>query len=106
MRTLREARMQTTPTTDQLSELTIFGRLLENGRETLTPDLARYVLGLDFSDEDRARMRELAKKAQAGKLTAAEMRQVDSYGKAGSLLGILQSRARRALKSGRSRTTR
>lgn len=98
--------MQSTPTTDPLSELTIFGRLLENGRKALTPDLARYVLGLDFSDTDRARMRALTRKAQVGRLTAAEKREVDSYGKAGSLLGILQSRARRALKSRRSRTMR
>lgn len=96
--------MPITETTDPTNEITIFRRLLENGRERLTPDLARYLLGLDFSADDKARMHELARKAQAGELSAAEQQAIDSYGRAGSLLGVLQSRARRALKKSSKRS--
>lgn len=75
----------------------IFGRLLENGG-TLSPELARYLLGLGFPEEDKARMHELAVKNQGGRLPADEWRELENYLLAGNLLVTLQSKARRALK--------
>jgi len=79
-------------------EVAILGRLLSNGKEALTSDLARYFLGLGFTEQDKARMHELAVKNQAGALSAGEKEELVGYAKAGCLLGILQSRARKSLK--------
>ncbi len=59
---------------------------------------ARALLTLQFSDHDRTRMRELAAKARSGNLTADEEAEADTYEQIASLLGILHSQARRALK--------
>jgi hypothetical protein len=60
--------------------------------------MARYVLNLGFSDRDKARMHDLAVRNQADALSPAEKEELFAYAKAGSLLSILKSRARRALK--------
>jgi hypothetical protein len=84
------------------SEVTILSRLLLNGQGGGTPEFARYLLSLEFSDEDKARMHELAVKNQAGTISPQELRELDGYLKAGDLLAILQSKARMALqKKGR-----
>jgi hypothetical protein len=92
--------MQTTQTPgNHISEAAIFGRLFANGRQPLTPELARHVLTLGFSDEDRTRMHELAVKNQAGQLSPPEAAELDSYIKVGDLVAILQSKARKFLKT-------
>ena len=80
------------------SEVTILSRLLLNGQGGGTPDFARYLLGLGFSDKEKARMHELAVKNQVGKLSPQELQELDGYLKAGDLLAILQSKARMILK--------
>jgi hypothetical protein len=98
--------MQTTQAAS--SEGAIWGRLLEVGTAKLSPEAARSLLDLDFTDDDRTRMHELAQKAQAGTLTAAEQEAIENYGKVGSVLGVLHSKARVALwnASNGSRRTR
>jgi hypothetical protein len=78
-------------------EVLIFERLLRNGSDDLNPDLARYLLTLGFKDEDKVRMHTLAVKNQEGKASPTEVEELLSYAKAGCLLGILQSKARKAL---------
>jgi hypothetical protein len=80
------------------SEIAIFGRLLNNHHGEMALDLARYVLTLGFSDVDQARMRELAARNQRGELADSEYEELMSYVKAGHLLALLHSRARKALK--------
>jgi hypothetical protein len=60
--------------------------------------MARYVLRLSFSEQDKARMHDLAVRNQQDALTPGEKEEMLAYSKAGSLLGILQSKARRSLK--------
>ena len=84
-------------------EVTILGRLLVNGKEELKPDLARYFLALEFTQEDRARMHELAVRNQDGQLSAEEKEELLGFAKAGCLLGILQSKARKSLKTRRKK---
>jgi hypothetical protein len=91
--------MTTAPTnTAAANEVVILSRVLSNGKEPLTPALARYFLGLGFGPEDKARMHELAVRNQGGTLSAVEKDELVGYAKAGCLLGILQSRARKLLK--------
>ena len=87
------------------SEVAILGCLFFDGQAVLTPDRARFLLELGFSDVDQTRIAKLTERNQAGKLTDRESAELLGFAKAGCLLGILQSRARRALRkpSGRRR---
>ena len=67
-----------------------------------SPTAARELLKLQFSKEDRKRIGDLAAKARAGKLTAKERGQAETYERLGCLLDILHSKARRVLKPRRS----
>jgi len=64
-----------------------------------SPEAAQGILALDFSQEDKDRMRELAAKARQGTLVPEEQEEIDSYGRVGSLLSIMKSKARQALKN-------
>lgn len=80
------------------SELAIFGRLLKADKGDLPRELARYVLTLGFGEEDQARMRELAERNQEGALSSEEQEELQNYVKAGHLLALLHSKARKSLK--------
>lgn len=91
--------MQTVQTTKtKTSEATIFARLWETNNGEMSPEAARIVLRLGFSDEDRARMHELATKNQESTITPEELQELDGYVKVGDLLAIIQSKARTLLK--------
>jgi hypothetical protein len=81
------------------SEVAIFGRILANGQRELSPALARYVLGLGFTEEDRSRMADLAERNQDGALSAEEHEELMNYVGASHLLALLHARARKALKT-------
>src|SRR5262245_27845082 len=85
-----------TPSSDEANanEVAILSRVLVNGKEPLSPELARYFLGLGFTDQEKGRMHDLAVKNQAGDLSSPERAELLAYAKAGCLLGILHSRAR------------
>jgi hypothetical protein len=91
--------MQTTtvnPT--RQTEITILARILGNGRRRLPVNMARYILTLGFDELDKARMHELALYNQKGAITPEERDELLAYAKAGSLLSILKSKARRVLR--------
>ena len=85
------------------SEVAILNRLLRPEEPTFSPEGARDILSLSFPESDLQRMRELSAKARAGILTAAEDAEASRYELLGHLLGIIQSKARRSLKSQRDR---
>ena len=68
----------------------------------LTPQAAEGLLTLGFSAEQRDRMATLAAKARNGELSNSERAEADNYEQVSSLLGILQSKARVALKRSES----
>ncbi len=78
--------------------MAILGRVLSNGAEGLPASLARYLLSVGFGEADEARMLELAARNQDGDLSSEEREELLGYARAGCLLGVLQSRARKALK--------
>jgi len=92
-----DARFMKTPIPE--SDVAIFARLLETSSRRLTPALARYLLSLGFLDTDQARMAELAERNQEGSISGQEKEELMSYVKAGHLLAVLQSKARKALKA-------
>jgi len=90
----------------ETTEAAIFARLWESREGVLSPELARLVLKLGFSELDKARMHDLAAKNRAGTLTAAEIDALDNYVKVGDLLAIVQSKARKLLKQSPHKTRR
>jgi|SRR6185437_6707702 len=86
---------QQSPTAE--NEVTILARILGNENGQLPQDLARYILNLGFSERDKARMHDLAVRNQDDALTPAEKEELFAFGKAGDLLSILKSKARRTL---------
>jgi hypothetical protein len=60
-------------------------------------DLARYVLGIRFTEEKVSRYGRLVEKNQEGGLEPNEREELDAYVTANSLLMILKSKARRSL---------
>jgi uncharacterized protein YnzC (UPF0291/DUF896 family) len=63
----------------------------------LTRQAAETLLELDFRPADRKRMNKLAEKASAGKLTARESEEAESFNRVAHVLALLQSKARRSL---------
>lgn len=84
---------------DRTSEIAILARLLRADEGTMRRDLARYILTLGFDEEDQGRMRDLAERNQEGALSSEEQEELRSYVKAGHLLALLHSKARRSLKA-------
>jgi hypothetical protein len=85
-------------TVPETSDLAIFGRIIRTDRGDLPRSVARYVLTLDFPEADKARMHQLAVDNQAGALTASEQEVLANYVRAGHLLALLQSKARKSLR--------
>jgi hypothetical protein len=89
-------------------EAAILTRLVGAESPGLTPAAAEGILSLGFSQADKDRMHELAARARAGTLSDDEQAEVEAYSHVSSLLGILKSKARRALKgrgsNGKART--
>lgn len=72
--------------------------LLESGEAELSPDVARYLLSVKLPARDEDRVNELSAKARAGTLTEPEQQELDGYLHIGTLLAVMQSKARRLLK--------
>lgn len=90
--------MRTISDHDAGSEVAILARILGNQEGALSPQMARYILGRGFSDDDKARMHDLATRNQTDALSADEHDELLAYSKAGTVLSILKSRARRVLR--------
>src|ERR1700751_4438842 len=96
-----------TKTNGSPAEVAILARLLGNDERPLPSNMARYILELRFSDRDRARMRDLAQRNQEDQLSTEEKDELIAFTKAGSILSILKSKARRTLGiKPKKRTTR
>ncbi len=78
-------------------ESAILARLLELDSKEMSPEVARYVIELNFPDDDRQRMNELAALAREGELSEGEKRELDSFLHVADLLAVWQSRARQSL---------
>lgn len=83
------------------TEAAIWTRLIHPDGE-LSPQAARTILELELPERDQRRAHELALKAQEGSLTPEEEDAIENYGRVGTMLAILKSKARKVLK----RTTR
>ena len=81
---------------DATAVLTVWERLITSA--DFSPDTARAVLALKFSEPDHERIHELSRKAREGRLTVAEQLEMDAYGHVGAVLSVLWAKARQSLK--------
>ncbi|WP_148598446.1 hypothetical protein [Aquisphaera giovannonii] len=80
------------------NEVSILARVFDDERGLTPPDLARSSLEARSNERHRACMHDLAVRNQSGTLAQAEREELRAFAKAGTLLGILKSKARRTLK--------
>jgi hypothetical protein len=81
------------------TEAAILARIIQSEERELTPEVARYLLAMKLPSSDEECVQELSAKARSGALTDSETQELDSYLHIGILLGVMQSKARRLLKS-------
>jgi hypothetical protein len=79
-------------------EVAILARILGNDEGQLPPEMAQHLVSLGFGDRDKARMHDLTVRNQDDALSPAEKEELHAYAKAGTLLSILKSKARRVLR--------
>jgi hypothetical protein len=83
---------------DVPSDAIILARVLGNAEGKLSVPMARHLLSCEFSASDKARMHELAVRNQGDALGPDERDELMAYSKAGTMLSLLKSRARRVLR--------
>jgi hypothetical protein len=81
--------------TNPNTEAAILTRILRAEDHEITPDVARFLLSMKLSKTDGERVNQLSSKARSGSLTEAERQELESYLHIGTLLGVMQSKARR-----------
>ena len=86
------------------TEASILARIIQSDEREQSPEIARYLISMKLPPADEARVNELSGKARAGSLSEIESRELDSYLHIGTLLGVIQSRARRILARNESLT--
>lgn len=81
------------------NDAAILSRVIRGSRLKLTPQAARVLLDLRFTESDRKKMHELAVKNQRGRLSREEVQMLDSYIRVGRLLDLLSAKAARCIRS-------
>jgi hypothetical protein len=82
------------------TEAAIWQRMIDADPAQLSAEAAKALLKFDFAPSDRRRMEELSRRVQGGQLSLAEQEELQTYVRAGHVLALIQSKARRAIKTG------
>ncbi len=80
-----------------VTKVDIFSRVIDPSNPTLTPEAAKGILQLGYSEADHARMAQLARKSNEGLLTDDERAEFEGYVFVGDILSLLKSKARLSL---------
>jgi hypothetical protein len=87
-------------------EPAIWARLIQTPKAPISPEAAHYLLSIDFSESDQARMQELMDKSNEGALTPDEKAELDGYANIANVLSVMHSQARVALRKPSSESLR
>jgi hypothetical protein len=79
-------------------EPVIWARLIQAPKVPIAPEAADYLLSIDFSEADHARMQELMDKSNEDSLEADDKAELDGYVSIANVLSVMHSQARLALK--------
>jgi hypothetical protein len=82
--------------------MAILRRVVDADEPFESAEAARAILRLHFNTRDKARMNRLAARNREGKLKPHEEEELNNFIRVGQTLGILQSKARRSLRSQRA----
>lgn len=82
-----------------VNQVEILARTFDRKGSPMAPDVAKYLLDLELSDEDRQALDGLAEKARFGTLTPAEQVDLDEFRRVGRLVELMKVKARVAMKS-------
>lgn len=85
------------PQTTLNTQSMILSRALSTAAESMSEELARYLLTIKLDPADESRANELAGKAREGVLSAEEQAEIDEYRRVGRVMEILRLRARKTL---------
>ena len=85
------------------SDSDIFARVIA-AHDALPPNVARSVLAWKFPEPDLRRIRTLQQKNNAGTISDAERRELESYVRVGQFVAVMQAKARLTLKNRRGKT--
>lgn len=77
--------------------LRILERVLAPDDGDLSPEIAHCVLNLHFSDQDKAEYSQLAERHNNGELSADEIKKLEGFVDANTVLMLLKTKARRSL---------
>jgi hypothetical protein len=80
------------------TEIDILAQVVGADEPALQSELARMLLGMRFSDDAQARIRELLDSNNRGVLSEAERDLLDKYLRVGQFLDLLQAKARLTLR--------
>ncbi len=89
--------MEETPT---ITESEILADVIAPDQGDLTTEVAQSILRWKFTDRALARMNDLAARNHQGTITSQERQDLEKYLRVGSLINILQAKARLSLKPG------
>jgi hypothetical protein len=79
------------------AEAAIWARVIEPEKNGLSAEAARSLLGLGFSEGEKARINDLAARNAEGLLSSLERQELEGYVKVGDVLSLLHLKARRSL---------
>lgn len=79
------------------SDADVLAVVMAGGAPTLSPELARWVLSLSFSDAQKARVLELVDRGNRETLTPDENQELHRYLRVGNLLNVLGAKSRLVL---------
>lgn len=82
-----------------ITESEILADVIAPNNGDLTPEVAQSVLRWKFTEDAVARMNDLANRNNKGTITPQERQDLEKYLRVGSLINILQAKARLSLKS-------
>jgi hypothetical protein len=81
------------------NRVTLWERVIKPWEGAFSPEHARYILGLGFTPQEKARYEELAYKNQGPDISAEERRELEEFVDVNTLLMLLKSKARLSLKN-------
>jgi hypothetical protein len=82
-----------------INQVEVLARSIDRTGASMTPEVARFFLDLQLSDQDRQALEELAEKARLGALSPSEQADLDEYRRVGRLVELMKVKAHVALKS-------
>jgi len=85
------------PATVAITESDILADVLASDKGDLSPEAARAILRWRFSSRSLRQINQLAKRNRDGAITAGEREALERYLRVGSLVNLLQAKARLSL---------